>query len=105
MAEAEQYLQGRLKFVSNKFRQPGNTEDEIKKMQFKQRRSDKKESKSQKAQAHALNMDYLIDQVKLQTPSASSLSASRTAYNIVNNENNNISGDEVRSFNFCISIK
>ncbi len=37
--EAEKYLQGRLKFVSKKFREPGNTDEELKRMESKRKKS------------------------------------------------------------------
>lgn len=93
MADAEKYMKGRLKLVPNKFREPGNTDEEMRKMQTKQKRSEKKELKSQKAQAHTMNMDYLLDEVKLQMPSVSSVS--QTGNNISNAEDDEISEEEV----------
>lgn len=62
-------MQGRLKIVSNKFREPGNTDEEIKKMETKRKRSEKKELKAQKAQAQALNTAYLINEMTLHASS------------------------------------
>lgn len=63
MKEAEKYLQGRLKFVSNKFREPGNTDREINQMELKRKRSEKKELNAQKALAKSVNMRYLLNEV------------------------------------------
>lgn len=62
-------------------------------MQTKKRRSENKELKSQKAQAQAINMDYLVNELKLQTPSASSVS--RAGNNTLNIEYNEIGENEV----------
>lgn len=96
MAEAQKYIQGRLKSVPKKFRNAGNTDEEVKKMQLKERRSVKKELKSQQAQAQALNMNYLIDHLKLQTPPAPTFSISGTGNSITETENDNSSENEVR---------
>lgn len=95
LEEAEKYLQGRLKLVSNKFRYPSNTDEEIKQIESKRKRSEKKESKTQKAMAQTQNIEYLINEVKLQAPSIS-CSISRIPEVTVNDdEHNNFSLDEV----------
>lgn len=83
--EAEKYLQGRLKFVSKKFREPGNTDEEIKNMESKRKRTEKGELKVKKAEAHALNMEYLINEVKSHTTSTIT-KASTITKDIVNDE-------------------
>lgn len=92
---AEKCLQGRLKFVSNKFREPGNTDEEIKKIESKQKRSEKKELMAQKSQAHALNLEYLINEMKLQAPSTSSTISRIPEATDNDDKNNNMSSDEV----------
>lgn len=64
--EAEKCMQGRLKFVSKKFREPGNTDVELKQMESKRKRSEKKELKARKAEAQIVNATYLINEVSLQ---------------------------------------
>lgn len=65
-------MQGRLKLVSKKFREPGNTDEELKRIESKRKRSEKKELKAHKAQAEAVNTTYLIDQATLQASSTQS---------------------------------
>lgn len=86
-------MQGRVKFVANKYREPGNTDEEIKKNELKRKRSEKKELKAQKAQAHALNIEYLINDVKLHASTSSSMNLQMPDH--IDNVEDNDNGVEV----------
>lgn len=71
MEEAEKVFQGRVTTVAKRFREPGNTDEEIKKMEAKKKRVHKKDLKAKQGQAHTSNIKYLVDEIKLQTSTAS----------------------------------
>lgn len=60
MEEAENFMRGRITSVSKRFRDPGNTDTELKKIEAKKKRSENKQLKAYKAKAHALNIEYFI---------------------------------------------
>lgn len=60
--------------VAKRFRDPTNTDEEIKKMEAKRKRLDKKELKIKQAEAHAINIQYLVDTLESGTPSTSTKS-------------------------------
>lgn len=62
-------MKGRLPNVPKRFREPGNTDEEVNKMQAKKKRSEKKELKSKIAEAHSINIQYLVDEMNVQTSS------------------------------------
>lgn len=86
MEEAEKVFQGRVMTVAKRFREPGNTDEEIKEMEAKKKRSVKKDLKAKQGQAHTLNINYLVDEMKLQTSSsaASVSSASNDSCSVAN---------------------
>lgn len=49
--------------VAKRFREPADTEEEIKKIETKKKRNAKKELKEQKADAHAKNSEYLFTEM------------------------------------------
>lgn len=71
LEEAEKVFKGRVTTVSKRFREPGNTDEEIKKMQAKKKKAEKKDLKEKQGQAHTLNIEYLVDEIKLQTMTSS----------------------------------
>lgn len=75
-----------MKTVAKRFREPGNTDEEIKKMEAKERRSAKKELKSQQAQAHAINIKYLVDEMKSKVPPPSTSNQSNVSEGSVTDE-------------------
>lgn len=68
--EAENSVIGkRVKTVSKRFREAGNTDSELKQIEAKKKRSTKKELKANKAQAQEVNMAYFISDLKTQKQS------------------------------------
>lgn len=63
MDEAQDYLKGRIKMVAKRFREPGDTENEIKKMESKRKRNAKKQLEEEKAHANAKNNEYLLNEM------------------------------------------
>lgn len=53
--------------VSKRFRDSGNTDTELKKLEAKKRRSEKKEVKVNQAKAQEVNTQYLIDNLEKQS--------------------------------------
>lgn len=49
--------------VAKRFREPADTEDEIKKIETKKKRNAKKELKEQKAEAHEKNSEYFFTEM------------------------------------------
>lgn len=65
--EAEKSVNGkRVKAVSKRFREAGNTDAELKQIEAKKKRSTKKELKAKKAQAQDVNMAYFISDLQTQ---------------------------------------
>lgn len=69
LEEAQKALRGRVSTVAKRFREPGNTDEEFKKIQAKKRRSDKKDLKSSQAKAHSMNIQYLVEEMNVHTAS------------------------------------
>lgn len=51
--------------VAKRFREPGDTEEEVSKIEAKKKRSAKKELTEQKAEAHAKNSEYLFSNMSV----------------------------------------
>lgn len=65
--ELETLLNGkRLTKVSKRFREAGNTDAELKQIQVKKKRSEKKDEKNHKAKAQQVNSIYIIDDLEKQ---------------------------------------
>lgn len=60
--------------VSKRFREPEDTDEALKKMEVKKRRSAKKELKGHKSQAQSINMKYFINGLQSSQPSITSTS-------------------------------
>lgn len=48
--------------MAKRFREPGDTEEELKKIETKKKRNAKKELKEQMANAHAKNIEYIFSE-------------------------------------------
>lgn len=67
IADLESTAGKRLITVSKRFRDSGNTDTELKKIEAKKRRSEKKEVKVNQAKAQEVNTQYLIDNLEKQS--------------------------------------
>lgn len=74
LEEAEKALQGRVSMVAKRFREPANTDEEFKKIQSKRKKTEKKDLKTKQEEAHSMNIKYLVEEMKMQTPSVRQLS-------------------------------
>lgn len=67
VADLESTEEKRLKTVSKRFRDSGNTDTELQKIQAKKRKSEKREVKVNQAKAQEVNAQYLVDNLEKQS--------------------------------------
>ena len=67
IADLESTEEKRLKTVSKRFRDSGNTDTELQKIQAKKRKSEKREVKVNQAKAQEVNAQYLVDNLEKQS--------------------------------------
>lgn len=99
LEEAENYIKGpaRPTKMPKRFRDPGNTDAEIKIVQAKKRRSNKKELNTFKAEAQAINVEYLLKDIELHPSSTSKLNKMDTEHTVTSAQERCIHKEKVRS--------
>lgn len=102
LEEAENYIKGsaRPTKIPKMFRDPDNTDAEIKKIEAKKRRSNKKELNSFKAESQAINVEYLLKGIELHPSSTSILNKMHTEHAVTSAQERSIHKEKV-----CLDCK
>lgn len=81
--------------MPKRFRDPGNTDAEIKKIEAKKRRSNKKELNILKAEAQAMNVEYLIKDIQSHTSSTSIVDKTHIEHTVTSSQEPSIYKEKV----------